>query len=73
MKIQSCPTGHSNVLEAGHQFAVKAAERVARKETVPALSQVFVDLLQLGEQRVLRRFVLLEQHQLEFLLQHHTT
>jgi len=60
-------TCHSNVLKSGHELAIKAAERVTRKETIPSLSEVLINLLELRKQSVLGRLLFLQQHQLEFL------
>lgn len=61
-------TCHSNVLKSGHELAIKAAERVTRKEAIPSLSEVLINLLELRKQSVLGRLLFLQQHQLEFLL-----
>lgn len=57
------------MLQAGHQLAVEAAHRVAGEEACAAMGQVLVDLLQVGEQRIVLRLVLLHQHQLQLRVQ----
>ena len=62
-------TCYSNMLQSWHELAVKTAQRVTSEKASSLLSQMRVNLLQLGQQIFHRLFIFLQQHQLEFLLE----
>lgn len=60
-------TSHSDVLQLGHELAVKAAHCVSCEEPCPSLSKVIIDFAEVVHQDVLRVVIALKKHKLEFL------